>query len=185
MKIIGVGFHKTGLTSLKIALELLGYKTVKGRQAYKRKMSYNQAINYLSTQNYSALLDLLDPYQAVVDNPWNILFREIDERYPDCKFVLTLREEDSWLTSAKNYFGKRPDTLIRKWIYGTSSIEGNEPLFLKRYKDHNEMVFQYFKNRPNDLLIVNWEKGNGWRELCHFLNKPIIKLPFPHFNKGK
>lgn len=184
-KIIGIGFHKTGITSLKTALELLGYDTVKGRQVYNENtITYKESIFFLKKQNYSLLLDLLNPYEAIVDNPWNILFKEIDSKFPNSKFILTLREEKSWLSSAKKHFVPRPDTMIREWIYGVSAVADNESTFLERYKRHNQLVLDYFKDRPDDLLIVNWKDGDGWKELCSFLDKPVINLPFPQFNKS-
>jgi hypothetical protein len=45
-------------------------------------------------------------------------------------------------------------------------------------------VIDYFSNRDN-FLIICFEKGHGWKELCRFLDKPIPSVPFPHVNKGR
>ena len=182
-KVIGVGFHKTGLSSLYVALNLLGYRITKGRQSYKDKFQSSDDIDMLNKGEFLMLIDTILPFDAVIDNPWNIIYEKLDQRFPDSKFILTLREAEEWLASAMTYFHYRQLSPIVKWIYGVDSLLGNEQILLDRYKHHNQEVLKYFKGRPKDLLIVNWGKGSGWEELCTFLNKPIINLPFPHFNQ--
>jgi len=183
-KIIGVGFHKTGLSSLHLALKILGFSSIKGIQAFKNSMDVSDVVELLKKRKHDELFKYLDKYDSVVDNPWNILFKELDQAYPSSKFILTERDEYSWIRSAYNYFKNRPDHLIREWVYGEMNVQNNEELFVRRYKRHNAEVLDYFQDKKEDLLIVNWEKGDGWNELCPFLNKPIIELPFPHANQN-
>jgi len=56
---------------------------------------------------------------------------------------------------------------------------------ISRYEKHNSEVECYFRDRSNDLLIVDWEQENKWDDLCEFLGKDIPNDPFPHANKGK
>ena len=44
---------------------------------------------------------------------------------------------------------------------------------------------EYFKGRPDSLLITDWEKNDRWEKLCSFLALPIPNLLFPHINKNK
>jgi hypothetical protein len=46
-------------------------------------------------------------------------------------------------------------------------------------------VRAYFAGRPDDLLEVCWEAGDGWKELASFLGQPVPALPFPHLNKAR
>lgn len=183
-KIIGIGFHKTGLSSLKLALEILGYSTIKGQQAYKGLLSEQEAIQKLEEKAYRDIFSYIEPYQAIVDNPWNILFEEIDQHFSNSKFILTTRNEDNWLRSAKGYFRNRPNKAIRTWIYGYSAHHINDSIYLNRYRRHQTLVKKYFENREEDLLVMDIEAGDGWEKLCPFLNKPIINLPFPKQNKN-
>ena len=50
----------------------------------------------------------------------------------------------------------------------------------KTYLDHLEDVKKYFKDRPEDLLIINIISDEGWEKLCPFLNKKIPKKLFPN-----
>ena len=47
---------------------------------------------------------------------------------------------------------------MRKWVYGVGFPQGNEDIYLERYKFHNEDVLNYFKDRPGDLLVVPKDK---------------------------
>lgn len=40
----------------------------------------------------------------------------------------------------------------------------------------------HFKDRPDDLLVVDFTQGAGWNELCEFLGHPVPDAPFPHAN---
>ena len=34
-------------------------------------------------------------------------------------------------------------------------------------------------------MVVDWEKGHGWPELCAFLDRRVPTVAFPHENRGK
>ncbi len=172
-KVLGIGFHKTGTTSLHKALRILGYDVCGPRR---------ELASDLIKGDYSKILKITMHYNAFEDNPWPLLFRLFDKTYPNCKFVLTIRDEKKWINSVKNHFGFRK-TKMRQWIYGVGSPVGNEDIYLKRYRRHNREVKKYFANRPNDLLILSLEQGHGWKELCSFLDHEIPNNSFPHANK--
>jgi hypothetical protein len=41
-------------------------------------------------------------------------------------------------------------------------------------------VKEYFRDRPDDLLVMNICAGEGWEKLCPFLGLAIPKVKFPH-----
>lgn len=174
-KVFCIGFHKTGTTSLKYGLEILGYE-VTGPNGYQDP---EIAKNVLSMAD-----KLVGEYDAFQDNPWPIIYKEIDNKYPNSKFVLTIREPSSWIRSQVIHFGLN-DTPMRYWIYGVGHPEGNEEIYLERYNKHNEEVQSYFKERPNDLLVLRLPEEYIWEKLCPFLEiDEIPNKPFPHANKA-
>lgn len=130
--------------------------------------------------------ELIAEYDAFQDNPWPIIYQEIDKKYPGSKFILLLRDSDSWIKSQVKHFGKRK-TSMRQWIYGDKYgfPEGNEDLYLKRYNDHNIGVVNYFRKRKDDLLVMDLMKGDGWDFLCPFLGVDVPKIAFLHVNKAE
>lgn len=171
MKVFCVGFHKTGTKSLAWALDYLGY-SVTGPN-YVNSPPVNET-------TLNKVFDLIPNYDAFQDNPWPVLFKEIDERFPGNRFILTIREAQKWINSVVKYFGNK-STPMREWIYGAGSPLGNESLYLQRYMEHNECVIDYFSGRK-DLLIMNLEEGDGWELLANFLGVESPEIPFPHLN---
>ena len=170
-KVFGIGFHKTGTTSLGQALTTLGYR-----------VGDWFPVSHPSTQEVlRRAFAELDQYDAFQDNPWPLLYRELDERCPGSKFILTLRPMEEWIASLTEHFGKE-DTAMRTWIYGVGHPAGNEGVFVERHEAHIAEVKEYFRNRPDDLLVLRLTEGEGWAPLSAFLRKPVPPLPFPHAN---
>ncbi len=174
-KVFCIGFHKTGTTSLAVALKKLNYKVTGPNGVEDRQISKNAL---------PMAFGLVEQYDAFQDNPWPVIYRELDKKYPESKFVLMLRDPDSWIKSQVNHFG-RSKTPMRQWIYGKGCPEGNEQIYLDRFNRHNEEVVEHFQARPKDLLIMNLEKGGGWEDLCRFLGEEVPSVPFPHANKAQ
>ncbi len=174
-KVFCIGFHKTGPSSIDVALQKLGFK-VKG--------FFGTEDPDIAENALPQALEFAKYYDAFQDNPWPILYKELDNAFPGSKFILLLRQPDSWLKSQLKHFGDR-DNAMRTWIYGVGSPEGNEDIYLARYMAHNDEVRDYFKDRPQDLLIMDLSKGDGWEILCPFLDEKIPNSPFPHANDAK
>jgi len=173
-KVFGIGFQKTGTTTLKWALYALGYD-VKGGGL--------ELIEPLTRGDLEPVYDVADTFDAFEDHPWPQLFKEMDARYPGSKFVLTLRDEASWIESVVNHLGFLPDPM-QKLTYGVGFPAGFEDVFLDRYRRHNADVQDYFRDRPDDLLVLDFWQEAGWDTLCRFLGKPVPEQAFPHLNKG-
>lgn len=173
-KVFCIGFHKTGTKSLGLALKTLGYK-VTGPNGVKDEN--------IKENVYHLAYPLVEQYDAFQDNPWPIIYKELDKKYPNSKFIYTFRESQSWISSQVNHFGHK-ETPMRKWIYGHGSPAGNEKIYLKRFENHHNEVTRYFRNRSKDLLIMNLEEGDGWEKLCSFLGVNPPNTPFPHINKA-
>ncbi|RRV30161.1 hypothetical protein EGI94_19995 [Stutzerimonas stutzeri] len=177
-KVFGIGFHKTGTKSLASALETLGYR-VHGPEWVRDAQA---CVSLQSLWVYASRV--VDSYDAFQDNPWPLLWRELVARFPDARFILTVRDEAQWLDSAVRYFGSDA-TPMRRLIYGADagSPIGNEDTYLARYHQHNAEVRQALAGSKR-FLEFDIASGEGWKPLCQFLEQPIPSLPFPHANRG-
>ncbi len=173
-KVFGVGFHKTGTSSLAAALHRLGYN-VCGAQ--------NEKAGDFLEGNINVFIELAKRYDAFEDDPWHLLYKEMDEAFPDSKFILTDRDVDAWYKSCLNHFYE-DTTDIRNYIYGNGAPKGNEQTFKEIYLQHQNQIKEHFKERPNDFLIIDFTKGEGWEKLCPFLGVDIPNESIPHANKG-
>lgn len=184
-KVFCIGFHKTGTSSLANALQMLEYSVCRRLGSLQDLIPDNNVIELIRNHKTQEILKALKPYDAFCDNPWPLFYKEIDAFYPGSKFILTIREENSWIKSVLQYF-KNSKTEIREIIYGEPSPIGNETIYLERYRKHNAEVLAFFKSRPDNLLIIDIEKEeNQWAKLCQFLGKEIPNQEFPHRNKSK
>ncbi|NQY67308.1 MAG: hypothetical protein HRT72_06250 [Flavobacteriales bacterium] len=176
-KIIGIGFEKTGTTTLDIALSKLGYKVL-GESP--------KALLPILKGDYDKVLSIIKDYDALEDKPWFTVYRELDRRIPGSKFILTIRESESWYKSASNHFGDLPSA-FHEWIYGRGKgiLKDNRDNSIAVYDTHNQGVIEYFKERPTDLLVLDFTKGDKWDKLCAFLERDIPKIPFPHQMSAK
>ncbi|QQD18427.1 hypothetical protein I6N98_00690 [Spongiibacter nanhainus] len=173
-KVFCLGFHKTGTTSLGVALDMLGYR-VSG--------AFGVNDPDIAEHVVEQALKRATDFDAFQDNPWPILYRELDAAFPGSKFILLLRDADAWIQSQVKHFGQR-ETPMRRWIYGDEHgcPAGNEAVYLRCYQTHNQSVLTYFSQRPDDLLVLNLAEGEGWQALCAFLDEPVPAAPFPHAN---
>lgn len=171
-KVFGIGFHKTATTSLKRALEDLGYRVTgpNGRNDPDPAATALDMCRNLSRQ-----------FDAFQDNPWPLFYREMDELHPSSKFVLTVRPAEEWIRSVTTHFGER-DTPMRQWIYGVGHPAGHEATYVGRYERHNREVVEYFAERPDDLVVMRITEGDGWPVLCPFLGLEPPPTPFPRVN---
>ena len=67
---------------------------------------------------------------------------------------------------------------LHKRLYGQEAFDAE--IFLARYRRHNNEVMAYFKNRPDDLLVMDMSaRTNRWGALCTFLRQPVPSVPYP------
>jgi len=172
-KVFCIGMHKTGTTSVGMALKTLGY-TLKSTHSVNCR---ERALGMID--------QLLANFDAVEDHPWSFVFRELDERCPGSRFILTTRHPESWYASVLRHFGDEV-TQMRQWIYGPQygAPQGNKDIYLNRFGRHNSEVREYFSNRPNALLEIDLSDGNNWTRICEFLSETVPSEKFPHANKS-
>ena len=173
-RVFCIGWHKTGTSTLGLALIKLGYSVLGCRL---------DMVHPLRLGEVDPVLDVGGQYDALQDVPWAALYQELDERYPGSKFILTERDETDWLESASRHFGST-EIPLHQWLYGQGRLAGNEELYLQRYRQHNVAVRQYFRGRDESFLTMNLSRGDGWSELCEFLGQPWPSCSFPHSNKS-
>ena len=181
-KVFGIGFHKTGTTSVGRALEILGYRNCHGAKAIRSNMGELSMMEHLFKKDLRQIFEIAQDFDSFNDNPWFIIYRELDRQFPNSKFILTTRSVNHWMDSMVNSF-KNYDTAFRLWIYGKPNPVANETIYQKRYLEHNEQVLEYFKYRKQDLLVLNIDDMDKWTSICNFLEKKIPLIEFPHLNK--
>lgn len=179
-KVIGIGLPKTGTTTLGYCFRRFGYK--------HRTYDMDLAVQVKKKQ-LDVVLEEAEKFETFEDWPWFLIYKELDQRFPNSKFILTLRKDtETYVRSLQGHHerqGIRSDDFVKPhwWddVFGVNPSDWDYEKSARRYEQHNREVLAYFAGRINkDLLIVCWENGDGWNELSRFLNKPLPNEPFPH-----
>jgi hypothetical protein len=185
-RIFGIGLHKTSTTSLHEAFKELGFDSLHWGTGEAPLIWYEMASLGRSPT--------LERWYALSDNPIPLLYKELDQAYPGSKFILTVRDEIDWLKSVSKLWDKKHNPTRHLWdiypisnqlhtaLYGRKDFDAL--VFLERYRRHNAEVQEYFKFRPDDLLVMDMDAGSQWTTLCVFLKEPVPDVPYPRVNKS-
>lgn len=181
-KIFGIGFHRTGTTTLDKAFELLGFSNWWFRKNDNPELK--SIIDEFNQNEYTTIRKIIGSYEAFTDNPFFFpkFYEWLDREYPLSRFILTERNSKNWFNSCERYFvGKRQTNPTYPIIYGLKA-NLDRSNWISVYEKHNYEAKQYFGDR---LLVVDWEKGDDWEKLCKFLDCPIPNQEFPHLNTSQ
>lgn len=147
-------------------------------------MSLTKTLNKhtrLRIEHYPAVQKLEAPYyegDGAADIVVSAMFEKLDVKYPNSKFILTLRDRESWVKSVEKFIttkdrmkkeslqrlNARPNypsqiqIFTRQKLYGT--IDFDEKSWINGYDTYNERVREYFKDRENDLLELDFISGD-------------------------
>jgi Sulfotransferase domain len=188
-KIFGIGFYKTGTTSLFEALRILGYDTVNGDtpDSYPGADDGATLIRQIDARDFR--LPTFEMFDAFTDNPYFRIWREIYAMYPEARYILTTREEPEWISSCVKFFRDRRIRPMRLWMFGAhadpSKDDESRQAWLDAYRAHNRAVREFFATRPAQFLEFDPTREPGWDRLCAFLGAPIPAQSWPHANAGK
>ncbi|MGP1275625.1 MAG: sulfotransferase family protein [Caulobacterales bacterium] len=184
-KVFGLGLSRTGTRSLTSALQMLGWDC----SHYPIDED-----TYTELANGQYDLTLLKHHDGLTDITCAPYYQQFDKQYPGSKFVLTVRDKDPWLNSCRNHWFNRPAfgetddpdeevhflmrQLLRAAVYGCYTYVPGR--FSWVYDRHVAEVKAYFKDRPEDLLVIDVCAGEGFEKLAPFLGVPVPAEPFPH-----
>lgn len=205
MKVIGVGFGRTGTMSLKAALEQLGagpcfhmIDLILG-EGKERDLPYWMKTAAGEEVDWHAAFD---GWEATVDWPGAARWREICDAFPEAPVLLNVREFEGWYASVENTIlaaklaaqsgqlepdANRPPPDPRLWgVIDALIWEGD---FQGRFHD-KAWVRQMYEDRiaeiqttisPDRLTI--WNLGeDGWEPLAAMLGVPAPHEPFPRLH---
>ncbi|MBV1870168.1 MAG: sulfotransferase family protein [Gammaproteobacteria bacterium] len=186
LKIIGAGFGRTGTESMKQALEILGFAPCHHMIEVLRNPEQEQYWRKAVVDNSFDWDQAFQGYQAAVDWPSAYYWRELSERYPKAKVLLTVRSAESWYESFSNtileVIKNSPDSgALGKTLIAEQVFQGQPD-----NRDHAIAVYEQNIRDvqaaiPADRLLT-YHTGSGWAPLCAFLNKDVPDQPYPRTN---
>ena len=205
-KVFCVSRNKTGTTTMKELLTHYGYRL--GPQAEAERFVWEHEWNM-----GPAFWEWVDRHEAFQDVPFSSswFLPELYARYPDAKYVLTLREPGEWFESiANHHFGKlglprdadpaeiaerlRADTYVAPgYLHGTHTrqfaIASDDQLYdrehyVRNLEDHNALVRRTIP--ADQLLEVDIPNTPDTGDICAFLGIPTaLKRPMLWANRRR
>jgi len=225
IEVMGVGYGRTGTYSLALALDELGFPTLHTQHLYEHKEIFDSLVKNMflkSIQEDEVIMgrpdfDLLlkRGYVATMDLPFALYFNQIHEKWPDCKFILTVRENSdvwfkSWdvltssITKPTQYTSfilthvKKLEQYMR-WLFAVVNSDKtflshpwplppqNKERAVASYERHNELV----RDSIPSSHLLEYNVRQGWEPLCTFLEIPEAdcpsshNIPFPKSNSAR
>jgi len=206
VKVIGAGFGRTGTTSLKAALEALGFGS-----AYHMTevFTHPEHVGFWEAARRGERVDweaFFSGYGVAVDWPACAFYGEMMEAFPEAAVILTVRDPERWYESTlstiyrirKVSAGPAPVRLafalaglfapgvtgiarLADEIVWNDTFDGrfeDRRHAIETFKRHNDQVRR--RVTPERLLV--YDVREGWSPLCDFFGVEAPDRPFPHLN---
>lgn len=171
-KVVGVGWKKSGTSSLGWACHVLKIPRPKTEAACKDS-GCMQALSCIEDAPTCCDRGLISALKR--DAPSNV------------KFVLQERDPEAWRRSIDHWMEVKPH--LKCWYGEVMQAPYGSEEFYSGYAKHNEWVKQLFSDEPDRLLVLNMSDVERrpveqMQKFCGFLgiNHPNCSMGFPHTN---
>ncbi len=212
MKVIGAGFGRTGTTSLKAALEELGFGPSYTLGEVFRNPEHVRVWEAARRGPAGEEVDweaFLAGYGVAVDWPACSFYEELMEAFPEAPVILTVRDPAEWYESTRSTIhGLRRLTRgplpvraafalaapFAPGVAGTVRLAESlvwEGTFEGRFEDRDYAMALFERHNeavrrrvlPERLLV--FDVREGWDPLCEFFGVEPPDGPFPHLNEAR
>lgn len=200
LKVIGLGFPRTGTMSLKLALELLQFGPCYHMiEVFQRPndVAFWQSALQAQLAGTATTLDwntVFRDFQSTTDCPACFFWEPLRQLCPNAKYILTVRDPEEWYDSMRTTVFEammHPERAPSRQHLAVQQMARElilETMFSGRFLDrtfaieclqsHNAAVIQ---NVPEHQLLV-LDVADGWNPLCRFLDMDAPDGPFPYVN---
>lgn len=181
-----IGLNKTGTSSIRDALEVsMRFKPSLYiiRKIFKKLNFESKEIGHILNLTDT----LIKEYNFTIfkDRPWNTgCYKELNEKYGDAKFILTIRDQKEWWTSVQNWLSLKAvwvkdfdenkknqilESKIQEYNTHFNCETLNQNDYINYYNTYNNSVIEYFKDKPNFYLFY-LNKDFNWSNIQKIIN---------------
>ncbi|AQZ64317.1 unnamed protein product [[Actinomadura] parvosata subsp. kistnae] len=214
LTVIGAGFPRTGTSSMKAALERLGFGPCFHMYTILTEPARSHDWARLADSDEADWGKLFDGFRSTQDWPASFFWRELAQAYPEAKVLLTVRDPRAWYASMMTLIDNGPRSMmgeggapdlppasravfegmgrmrpvldrIAAATFGPGRTMADGPV------DEDAAVAAFERHTatvkeslPPERLLV-FDVREGWEPLCRFLEVDVPDEPFPHLNDGK
>lgn len=194
MRVMALGFSRSGSESLSRALRILGYDHVfHGFEMFthtptlwrpwtllaRRKWGNASTVTGSSGLERSDFDALLGHCEAITDQPGALFAPELIKAYPEAKVILNHRDVDDWYRSFISVI--RPLTSGTLWhvlpwfhadLYWQRRFvaDAQLPFFRGSFTSHGKWVYEEHNAVIRGMVpreqLLEWTVGEGWESIC-------------------
>lgn len=193
--VVSPGLGRTGTSSFLTALNRIGIKSYHFTAALNTPGHLKKWVDYIQGDlSADSIIDMLstDGFNATASMPACFLYKQLMQKYPNARVVLTVRGDGDGMAWANSIMGsvalfrKSIERIPFRWIpkvqqykmlfdwmfaQGNVAVDKNNKEF--NAEDlaimYNEWVAEVKANVPSDNLLV-FAAQDGWKPLCQFLS---------------
>jgi Sulfotransferase domain len=184
LKVIGVGFGRTGTMSLTLALDQLGFGRCNHMASPDRHPLWIDAAD--GKPDWERIFE---GFNSTTDYPSCNFWRQLSSFYPQAKILLSVRDPNKWFDSTQA-------TIFSPATIDQMSNSPSKAFFEKavwvgikdRIHDRDFMVAHFNRHVaevkraiPKERLLI-YDVKEGWEPLCAFLGVAVPSAPFPSVN---
>ncbi|GAA2859628.1 sulfotransferase family protein [Nonomuraea rubra] len=211
LTVIGAGFPRTGTSSMKAALERLGFGPC--HHMFDVGSDRDRALRWAPLADRDVVPDwdaVFEGFRSAVDWPASFFWRELAAAYPEAKVVLTVRDPSAWFASMRTLIANGParlqaERLAPEMAGLVQNMQTTRPLLERMIReglgsdrpfgevpDEKDSIAAFERHAatvkeslPPERLLV-FDVREGWEPLCRFLGVHVpAGEPFPHLNDSK
>ncbi|MFC4007309.1 sulfotransferase family protein [Nonomuraea purpurea] len=210
LTVIGAGLPRTGTSSMKAALDRLGFGPCHHMFTIMTDPARVDRWLPLAAGEPVDWEQVFEGFRSAQDWPASFYWRELAEAYPEAKVILTVRDPRAWYVSMRALLSNGPerdlpedmpeaatavfqammrlgpvvDHISSSFFGGPSMREGlpDEESAVAAFERHVATVKE---SLPPERLLV-FDVREGWEPLCRFLGVDVpAGESFPHLNDAQ
>ncbi|KZT51674.1 TPR repeat-containing protein-like protein [Calocera cornea HHB12733] len=197
LRVIGAGLGRTGTSSMKEALEILGFGPCHHMSELTGKVGRCWEFVAAYHGKPTDWREMMAGWVSTVDTPTTDFVPELMAAYPDAKVILTVRDNStvwwkSYTDTIMSVMTLWNGVLIYPFpaVFAMWSVGRNAESSKRRqygvvgpacYEAHNARIKAIV---PKEKLLV-FNVKEGWEPLCNFLVVEVPNVPFPRKNETK
>ncbi|CAO1602473.1 hypothetical protein XANCAGTX0491_006083 [Xanthoria calcicola] len=215
LQVIGAGLPRTGTSSLKAALEILGFDPCHHMAECFNYPTHSHAFSALinaktnptatTPHTYShrlaAVQRCLRGYRAAVDAPTCEIYSDLLTLNPSLKIILSVRDsETAWWKSFSETVAQQFALSYGILVYPIPFLRAQHGVAaaIKRHwtstllmggQEIGPGVYTAHNRRVRETVpagqLLEFNVKEGWPRLCAFLEVPVPEVPFPNLNDAK
>ncbi len=191
MKLINAGLGRTGTTSLKAALEMLGYAPVFHTTDLFTSPKDIDVWEAAIKGERADWRIFFAPY-AVADWPAGLLYKDIIRAHPEAKVMVSVRDPEGWFESTQGTLKQvrslnLPIPQVRR---AKGFLEAGLNTFFEGKVEDKAYMMAFFERHTEAVKayvgaenVLVYDVHEGWGPLSAFLEVGVPERPFPRLNQ--